>query len=167
MDGEVSSYGKKLSVLLLSRVEYEVSFSDILAFDHISPGECPDDTDLGDHRNREAATVTQPLSQEPCDLVKAPRPGGIRTLLGGRRIWKYLPTAWVWLHFWQLKESYLEMQRLRYELRDTGPPRWWMGFCCTAQKKRTPTWLAPSFATRPCHCHCRRGCGCHTRIHWF
>lgn len=63
------------AVLLLSRVEYEVSFSDILAFDHISPGECPDDTDLGDHRNREAATVTQTLSQERCDLVKAPRPG--------------------------------------------------------------------------------------------
>lgn len=65
----------KEAVLLLSRVEYEVSFSDI---DHISPGECPDDTDLGDHRNREAATVTQILSQERCDLVKAPRPGGIR-----------------------------------------------------------------------------------------
>lgn len=74
-------------------------FSDILSFNHISPGECPDSTDLGDHRNSEAATVTQTLSQKRCDLVKAPRPG-IRIWGGGRRIGKYLPTAWVWLHFW-------------------------------------------------------------------
>lgn len=95
---------------MLSRGEYEV-FPDILAFITSHRGECPDNTDLGDHRNSEAATVTQTLSQEPCDdLVKAPRPSAY---VLGRRIREVFTDGLGLVAFLVPKESYLEVQRLQ------------------------------------------------------
>lgn len=44
-------------------------------------------------------------------------------VLGGRRIRKYLPAAWVWLHFGTGRVILRGATTPVFELRDTGPPR--------------------------------------------